>query len=96
MLNRVIVKIDGLEYTVVSEDTEDYIRKSAALVDQALRDIKASTSLSSLNSAVLAGMNIADRYFKAQTAADGLRIQVKDYAEECARLRTEIARLKKS
>jgi len=95
MLNRVVVKIDGLEYTVVAEENEEYIRKNAALVDQAFREIKTSTSLSSLNAAMLAAMNIADRYYKAQAAADGLRTQVKDYAEECSRLRAEVTRLKK-
>lgn len=95
MLNRVVVTIDGYEYTVVSEDPEEYIRKNAALVDQNVRDIKAATSLSSLSAAMLAAMNIADRYYKAQTAADGLRGQIKDYAEECAKLRAEIARLRR-
>ena len=40
-------------------------------------------------------MNIADKYYKAQGGTDGLRLQIKDYAEECARLRAEVARLKK-
>ena len=95
MLNRVIVTIDGAEYTVVSEDPDDYIRKTAALVDQNIQDIKNSTPLSSMSAAVLAAMNIADKYYKAQAAGDGLRSQVKDYAEECSKLRAEIARLRK-
>ena len=37
----------------------------------------------------------ADKYYKAQGGTDGLRLQIKDYAEECARLRAEVARLKK-
>lgn len=96
MLNRVTVTIDGLDYTVVAEESEDYIRKNATMVDQALRNIKASTSMSSLTAAVLAAMNIADQYYKAQAAADSLRSQVKDYAEECSKLRSENARLRKA
>jgi cell division protein ZapA len=95
MLNRVVVTIDGNEYTVVSEDAEDYIRKNAALVDQNIQDIKQATPLSSMGAAVLAAMNIADKYYKAQDATDGLRAQVKDYAEECSKLRAEIARLRR-
>ena len=34
MLNRIVVTIDGLEYTVVSEDSADCIRRSANLVDE--------------------------------------------------------------
>ena len=48
-----------------------------------------------MTSVVLAAMNIADKYYKAQDGTDGLRLQVRDYAEECARLRAEVARLKK-
>lgn len=95
MLNRVVVNIDGFDYTVVSEDGEDYIRKNAALVDQSIREVKAATTFSTLTATVLAGMNIADRYYKAQASADGLRLQIKDYAEECAKLRAEVARLRR-
>ncbi|MBQ1704733.1 MAG: cell division protein ZapA [Clostridia bacterium] len=95
MLNRVVVTIDGFDYTVVSEDSEEHIRKSAALVDQSIREVKASTPFSTLTSSVLAAMNIADRYYKAEASTDGLRMQIKDYAEECSRLRTEVARLKR-
>ena len=48
-----------------------------------------------MGAAVLAAMNIADKYYKAQDATDGLRAQVKDYAEECSKLRAEIARLRR-
>ena len=95
MQNRVVVNIDGFEYTVVSEDTEEHNRKSAALVDKNIQEVKASTNLSTVTSVVLAAMNIADKYYKAQDGTDGLRLQVRDYAEECARLRAEVARLKK-
>ena len=88
MLNRVVVTIDGFDYTVVSEDSEEHIRKSA-------EEVKASTNLATVTSVVLAAMNIADKYYKAQGGTDGLRLQIKDYAEECARLRAEVARLKK-
>ena len=95
MLNRVVVSIDGFDYTVVSEDAEEHIRKSAALVDKSIQEVKASTNLATVTSVVLAAMNIADKYYKAQEGTDGLRLQIKDYAEECARLRSEVARLKK-
>jgi cell division protein ZapA len=65
MLNRVVVNIDGFEYTVVSEDSEEHIRKSAALVDKNIQEVKASTNLSTVTSVVLAAMNIADKYYKA-------------------------------
>lgn len=95
MHNRVTVTIDGFEYTVVSEDSVEYIKKNAALVDKAIREVKETASLSSLTATVLTAMNFSDRWLKAQETADSLRSQVKDYAADCNRLRSEIARLKK-
>ncbi|MBQ9535260.1 MAG: cell division protein ZapA [Clostridia bacterium] len=96
MLNRVIVTIDGFDYTVISEDEEAHIRRSAELVDQSIQEIKRSSTLASLPAAVLAAMNIADKYYRVVDSGDGLRAQIKDYAEECARLRAELARLKRN
>ena len=95
MLNRVVVTIDGFDYTVVSEDPEEHIRKSASLVDKSIQEVKASTNLSTVTSVVLAAMNIADKYYKSQGGTDGLRLQIKDYAEENGRLRAELNRLKR-
>lgn len=95
MLNRVVVTIDGLEYTVVSEDSVDAIRRSAGLVDENITAIKKSAPLSSLSASVLAAMNLADSYYKALESTDNLRRQIKDYAEENGRLRAELNRLKR-
>lgn len=92
MLNRIVVNIDGLPYTVVAEETEEYIRKNASLVNKEIENVKAATPFSSMTAAVLAGMNIADKYYKAMEMADGLRKQIKDYAKENAELRAQIAK----
>jgi cell division protein ZapA len=94
-MQRVNVTIDGKTYTIVSEDDENHIRRSAELVDKCIGETKQNGRLSSVDGAILAAMNIADKYYKAQGGTDGLRLQIKDYAEECARLRAEVARLKK-
>lgn len=95
MLNRIVVTIDGLPYTVIAEETEEYIRKNAALVNKEIEDIKAATPFSSMTAAVLAGMNIADKYYKALSMTEGLRQQVKEYAKENAELRAQLNKLKK-
>ena len=51
--------------------------------------------MGTLDCAVLACLNVADLYYKAQASSDGLRGQIRDYAEENGALRAEIARLKK-
>ena len=95
MLNRVVVTIDGVNYTVVAEEDEEYVRKTAALVDKTLCDIKAQTTFPTATAAVLAALNIADKYYKAIDASDNLRRQVKEYAAENAALRAEKNRTKR-
>ena len=95
MINRVVVTIDGAPYTVVAEESEEYIRKNAALVDKTIADIKASSPFSTLQAAVLAGMNIADKYYKSVAASDEMRRQINDYSKECAELRAQLAKLGK-
>lgn len=95
MVNRVIVTIDGMEYTVVGEETEEYIRKNAELVDRKIGELKSKTSFSSLTCAVLAALNLSDMYYKAMSGGDNLRAQVREYAEENAALRAQLSKLKK-
>ena len=92
---KVKVIIDGRTYTLSAEEQDGYIEKVAEYVDSQVQQFKSALHTSSVDSATMAAMNIADKYYKAQDGTDGLRLQVKDYAEECARLRAEVARLKK-
>ncbi len=94
-MQRVNVTIDGRTYTIVAEDDESHILRSAELVDKSISETKQNGRLSSVDSAILAAMNIADKYFKAQQSSDNMRAQIKSYAEECAQLRSEIIKLKK-
>ena len=94
-MQRVNVTIDGKTYTIVSEDDENHIRRSAELVDKCIGETKQNVRLSSVDGAILAAMNIADKYFKAQQSSDNMRAQIRSYADECAQLRSEIIKLKK-
>ena len=94
-MQRVNVTIDGKTYTIVAEDDENHVLRSAELVDKSIAETKQEGRLSSVDSAILAALNIADKYFKAQQSYDNMRAQIKSYAEECAQLRSEIIKLKK-
>ncbi len=96
MRNRVVVTIDGRDYTVLAEENEEYIRKAAALCSGSIAEVKKQGRLGALDCAVLAALNVADMYYKALAASDGLRAQIGSYAEENASLRAEIAKLKKA
>ena len=93
--NRVTVTIGGMEYHLLADDPQ-YVKKTAELVDRKLREVhQGSANLSALTAAVMAALNIADDYYKAQAASDSLRSQIREYADEAASLRAELARLKR-
>ena len=95
-MNRVTVTIDGKAYTIIAEEDESYIRRSAELVDKSIAETKAQSRLSSVDCAVLAALNIADKYYKAHQSSENMRQQIKSYSEECSSLRSELTKLRKS
>lgn len=86
MANRLTVKLDGQEYTIVSEESREYMLEISDLVNRKLTDIKIQNSrLSSAMAAMLVALNMADDMKKAQTEA----------SEKIAELTAENDELKK-
>lgn len=92
MQNRITVEIGGLPYTILAEENAEYVRKAAELVEKKLRENGGANNSSAYSSAIMAALNIADDYYKAQDATENLRAQIRDYAEEAAKLRMELAK----
>ncbi len=90
MKNKVVVTIAGQDYTMVAVEDEAYVRRCAQLVDQQMEQIMGSR-LSQTAAAVLAAMNVADRFFKEQEASENLRRQLKESMEEAGRLKGELS-----
>jgi len=93
--NRVEVRIGGDSYTIVAPESEEYIRKIAAYVDEKVTAITRSSHMSASAAAVLAACNIADTQMKATETADNLRSQIQDYVDDINRLRLENAELRR-
>lgn len=65
--NKVVVKIMGHEYKLVSDDTREYMQKISNYVDDRMNEIsEGNKKLSTAMIAVLSALNIADDYFKLQ------------------------------
>jgi cell division protein ZapA len=90
-MRKVNVSIAGQEYTMVAEESEDYVRRCAGHVDSQVQEIIRSASLSRADAGILAAMNIADQYFREQQTSENLRRQVKDSVEEAAQLKNELS-----
>lgn len=91
MRNRVTIHIAGESYTMLAEESESYMQQVARLVDEKILEARMTPGVSSMQSAVLAAINLADAYYKAAEAADNLRAQMKNYLEESDSLRRELA-----
>ena len=94
MQNKVTVTINDQEYTLVASEDTAYMTKVAALVDAKMREVMQSGKISSADAAVLAALNVADDYYKAQDAAENLRKQIKDSLEENKALNLELSKAK--
>ncbi|MBI4127020.1 MAG: cell division protein ZapA [Deltaproteobacteria bacterium] len=65
MKKAIEVSIMGQKLQVKSENSDTYISKVAEFVDQKMKEVQQSTkSVSSLNVAILAAMNITDEYLR--------------------------------
>lgn len=73
-MNKVSVRIDGVEYQIVGEKEEVEIVKVAQYIDGELVKIgKAAPSLNKVDRAVLTSVNIADKLFDSRKENESLK-----------------------
>ena len=94
MANKVTMSICGQEYTLVADESAEYMKKVGALVDQRMDRIQETLHVSQADAAVLA-VNLADELLKNQAAAENLRRQVKNYLDEATQAKNEASELRR-
>lgn len=88
--NRVKLKIGGTEIVVLSEESEEYVSGIGQEVDRRIKSqVTANPHLSFTTAAVLTALDLCDECRKATAAQDNLRVQMKNYLEDSARLKIE-------
>ena len=86
--SRVKLNICGSDYILKSEDSETYMRLVGEKVDEKLNGILAkSPKISVSMAAVLSSLEFCDEALKAQEKVESLKAQIKDYADETAKIR---------
>lgn len=93
--NKVIVRINGSEYTLTGEEAEDYLFSIANFVDKKLKEVLYSNSKHSTTSAaVLTALTLADDLFKARREIEmqktSLKVpeeKIKEYQKECEEIK---------
>ena len=77
------VNIFGHDYTIKTDADTERIQKIASYVDKKMGEIVRNTkSVSTLNVAILAALNIADDFFKEREKRDELIAEVENRSEE--------------
>jgi cell division protein ZapA len=80
------VDIFGQTYALRADADEDHVRRVADLVDLKMREVATgSRSVSTLQIAVLAALDIASEYLQAQTSAKNLVAEVESRSDAMAR-----------
>lgn len=79
---RVEVKINNVEYMLVTNEPEEYVQRVALLVNKRMQQIQeGNKQLSTAMAAVLTSINIADELLKSEEIMDNLRSELKHYME---------------
>jgi cell division protein ZapA len=77
------VNIFGNDYTVKTDADTEYIQEIARYVDKKMGEIVKNTkTVSTLNTAILAALNIADDLFKEKEKREELLTEVENRSEE--------------
>lgn len=96
MKNKVIIEVSGREYTLVSVESEDYVRSIAADVARRIEETQyKSLRVSKQDAAILTCLDLCDENFKLMQNNDNMREQILGYIDEIAELNKKIARFER-
>ena len=88
---KVEVKINNVEYTLLTNESEEYVQRVALLVNKRMAQIQeGNKQLSTAMTAVLTSINIADELLKNEGVLDNIRLELKRYMEEAQRSGEEL------
>ncbi|QZY56329.1 cell division protein ZapA [Crassaminicella profunda] len=89
--NKVIVRIYGQEYTMVGNESKEYMQRVANFVDEKMIDIaRNSKKLSTAMIAVLTCLNIADEYYKINQEIEKVKEEAIKPLQELEETRSQL------
>ncbi|MBR5774227.1 MAG: cell division protein ZapA [Clostridia bacterium] len=87
---KVRIVICSTEYTVVTEDSAEYLQSLAAELDKTLRElVEGGRRVSMTQASVLLALHYLDEKKKAEQSTDNIRDQLKEYLQDAAKARME-------
>lgn len=95
--HKVIVKINGRDYSIIGEEPESYIRGIGQYIDELIKEVLDKNSkLSESMATVLAAFTLADDLNKARKENSELELSIKEfdsYLDKSDELRTKIEKI---
>ncbi len=95
MDNRVVVTICEQDYTLISDEAPEYLRRIGEYVSGKMSELLSAARVGRSDAAVLTAVNVADELFKEQAASERLRVQIRQYSDETAKAQAEVSELKR-
>ena len=87
--NKVTIYIHNQRYRFLAEENEEYLQQCADIVNKEMDSAMDGNTLSITDGAVLAAMNVADKYCKERLVSDNLRAQLKQALDEMSEMKRE-------
>ena len=95
IMSRQIIYAGGKRFTVITDESEAYMRKITEKLDTRLRSIASSNPQLDRDSvAILASLDYCDEENKLREQLGDVKQQIKEYLENVSELHREIERLK--
>lgn len=94
MANPVTIYIHNQRYRFLAEEEESYLQLCSDIVNREIEKAMDGSTMSITDGAVLAAMNVTDKYCKERQVSDNLRAQLKQALDENARLARALAEAK--
>ncbi|NLV76986.1 MAG: cell division protein ZapA [Tissierellia bacterium] len=92
---KVDVLIDGRNFTVVGDGSEEYIRNLASYVDEKIKEMSSKNDkLSTSMAAILAALNMADELYKTKKELNNLKSEAKAPMEQYDTLINQLEKAK--
>ena len=86
-MNKVSITINGQEYKISGDRSEEDIRRIAAMVDERVKAIKEATNMPLVDVAVLAALNMGEEFLDVEKTVKDAEARSLDAHKEVERLR---------
>lgn len=96
MEQRITIRIQGADYTIITDESSSFITSLASELDKDITDLlDADPRMSLISAAVLCSLDSKIKLGKQESGADNMRSQLKDYLEESSKMRIELEEAKR-